>query len=161
VVRALLGLVILLSQIIFAEQASAGPYSDDVAKCWVQHSSVDDKILFTKWMFAELVLNPALQSMASITDDQRATLTRDVSDYYQRLLFTDCRREMVDALKYEGSTAIIFASQTIGGVATREIMNNPKTTAGMATLGSNIDKQKMADLLKEAGLPQPLVQPAK
>lgn len=149
---ALFGLVVLISMASYAERASAGPYSDDLAKCWVQHSSTDDKILFTRWMFAELSLNPALQSMTSITDDQRDALSRAASNYYQRLMFTDCRQQLVDALKYEGPTAIIFASKTLGGVATREMMNNPKTMAGLASLNTNFDKQKMANLLKEAGL---------
>ncbi|SDT14965.1 hypothetical protein [Bradyrhizobium canariense] len=112
----------------------------------------------------ELSLNPSVQPLSSITDEQRDALTRQSVEYYRRLLFTDCRQQTIDALKYEGPVAMTSGFQTIGAVAARELMSHPKTQAGMKALTAAIDKGKMAELYKDAGLPTPgfeTVQPAK
>lgn len=158
-----LGLIAVLGAMFYSQTASAGPYADDLAKCFVKSSTTNDKIIFSQWMFAELALHPSIRSMSSVTDEQRKGLTKSSSDYYQRLLFQDCRQQTIDALKYEGATAIIYGSQILGQVAMRDMMSNPETRAGLADLTKTLDKQKMADLLKDAGLPVPasLTQPAK
>jgi hypothetical protein len=161
-VRFILSTIALIATAIYAPLASAGPYSNDLAKCFVQSSSVDDKTLFVKWMFAELSLNPAVQSLSSITEEQRDVFTRQSVDYYQRLLFKDCRQQTIDALKYEGPTALVYGFQTIGTVAARELMSHPKTQAGMKAVTAAIDKGKMAELYRDAGLAAPeTAQPAK
>ena len=161
--RFILSLIALVATAVYAERALAGPYANDLAKCFVQSSSSDDKTQFVDWMFAELSLNPSVAPFSSITDEQRAAFTRKSADYYQRLLFKDCRQQSIDALKYEGPTALVAGFRLIGEVAVRELMNNPKTRAGMAALSASVDKGKLVELLKEAGLPAPAgtVQPAK
>jgi hypothetical protein len=154
-VRLGLSAIALLATAVYAPEALAGPYANDIAKCFVQSSSIDDKTVFVKWMFAELSLNPSVQSLSSITDEQRDALTRKAVEYYQRLLFVDCRQPTVDALKYEGPGALVFGFSIIGQVAARELMNNPKTQAGMAAMSAAVDKEKLAELLKDAGLPAP------
>ena len=162
-VRPILSLIALLATVVYTQPASAGPYADDLAKCFIQSSSSDDKTIFVQWMFGEMTLHPSVQSMSSVTDEQRNSLTQKAADYYQRLIFKDCRQQTIDALKYEGFAAMAFGGQTLGAVATREMMSNPKTQAGLAALNASLDKQKMVELLKDAGLPVPatLTQPAK
>ena len=70
-------------------------------------------------------------------------------EYYQRLLFADCRKPTVDALKYEGAGALVFGFSIIGQVAARELMNNPKTQAGMAAMSAAVDKEKLADKIED------------
>ena len=154
-VRFVFSLITLAATAVYSQGASAGPYSNDLAKCFVQSSSLDDKTVFVEWMFAELALNPSVAPLSSITEEQRDTFTQKSVDYYQRLLFKDCRQQSIDALKYEGSTALIFGFETIGQVAARELMNNPKTRAGMAALERNVDKKKLVELFQEAGVAPP------
>ena len=154
-VRFALSLIALVATAVYAQHASAGPYADDLAKCFVQSSSTDDRTLFVEWMFAELSLNPSVAPLTSITDVQRAAFTQKSADYYQRLLFKDCRQQAIDGLKYEGSTAMVAGFRIIGQVAVRELMNNPKTHAGMAALTASLNKEKLVELYKEAGLAAP------
>src|SRR6201999_1820595 len=135
-------LIILVGATFYVPYASAGPYANDLAKCFVQSSSTDDKTHFVDWMFAELSLNPSVAPLSSVTDEQRDAFTRKSADYYQRLLFKDCRQQSVDALKYEGTAALVTGFQIMGEVAVRELMNNAKTRAGMATLSASVDKNK-------------------
>src|SRR5262249_38877401 len=106
-------------------------------------------------MFAELSLNPAVAPLTAIADEQRATFTRKSADYYQRLLFKDCRQQVLDGLKYEGPPAMVAGFRMIGQVAVREMMNNPNTRAGMASLTASLDKEKLVALYKEAGVTAP------
>lgn len=154
-VRPILGLIALIATVVCTQPASAGPYADDLAKCFVQSSTSHDKTVFVQWLFAEISLHPSLQSMSSVTDQQRNSITKEASDYYQRLMFKDCRQQTVAALKYEGVTALLLGFRALGGAAMREMMSNPKTRAGLAAFNTSLDKQKMAELLKDAGLPVP------
>jgi hypothetical protein len=155
VVRFALSLIALVAATICAQRAWAGPYADDLAKCFVQSSSVDDKTLFVEWMFAELSLNPSVAPLTSLTDAQRVAFTQKSADYYQRLMFKDCRQQMIDGLKYEGPAAMTAGFRIIGQVAVREMMSNPKTQAGMAALTKSLNKEKLVELYKEAGLTAP------
>jgi hypothetical protein len=152
--------IVFVSCSLDVSAALAGPYSDDLAKCFVRSTSDSDKMVFGQWMFAALSLNPSLSPMMSITQQQRDDLNHKATDYYQRLMFSDCRQQTVDALKYEGATAIGFSFQILGQVAARSLMSEPHAQEGMKVMRQNIDKEKLTALLKDAGLSAAGVSPS-
>lgn len=136
--------------------ASAGLYSDDLARCLVAKSSDADKITLMQWMFSAMTAHPAVQSMTNITATQREAFTKKGADLFQRLMFVDCRTETVGALKNEGSPAIEAGFQVLGQVAARGLMSDPAVAAQMGSVAKAMDASKLAALAKEAG-----TQPAK
>ncbi|MEO6842372.1 MAG: hypothetical protein ABI192_16625 [Bradyrhizobium sp.] len=97
-------------------------------------------------------------------EDWKALAAPQLDQIGEGLLFKDCRQQTIDALKYEGPTALVYGFQTIGSVAARELMSHPKTQAGMKAVTAAIDKAKMAELYRDAGMAAPApetVQPAK
>jgi hypothetical protein len=73
----------------------------------------------------------------------------------QRLMLVDCRKQTVDALKYEGTESIGQAFGVLGQAAMRGLMSDPSVAEGMGGLGKSIDEAKFAEMLKEAGIVAP------
>jgi hypothetical protein len=144
---------------LLSSRAEAGIYGDELAKCMVRSSTPADHITLVRWMFNSLARHPALQAFASITPEQREATDRNVAALTQRLLLTDCHKEAVDGLKYEGGEALLAGFRVLGQVAARDTFSNPLVAKELATLGLFLDKAKVAALYKEAGVPQPPAAP--
>jgi len=133
--------------------AKAGVYTDDLSKCLVKSTSTNDRVLLVRWMFAMLALHPAVQPLSSVTAAQRDDASKTAAGLFARLLTADCRKEAVNALKYEGVAAIGASFQVLGQVASRDLMTDPNVSKGMHQLGTDLDgDQKLKDLLKDAGV---------
>ena len=126
-----------------------------MAKCLVQSTSAEDQATLVKWIFAQLALNPAVKPLSSVNAKQRDTLDRQMAVIYGRLIFSDCHKETVDALKYEGALGFQQSFSVLGQVAARGLMSNPAVVAGLQAFGKYSDKEKMNQLYKDAGLPPP------
>jgi hypothetical protein len=159
VARKLLGVAILATG-IFSQTASAGPYTDDLSKCLVKSSTAGDQVSLVQWMFSAFALHPAVQPYASINQEQRSALNHKMADLTQRLLLEDCRKETIDALKYEGSGAMEAGFAVLGQAAARGLMGDPHVAQGLQGLSTYFDKDKMTQLSKDAGLPQKAAAPA-
>ena len=75
-----------------------------------------DRLVLVQWIFSALSLHPAVRPLASITTEQRDALNERVAALFSRLLVDDCRKEAIDALKYEGSAAFDASFQVLGQV---------------------------------------------
>jgi hypothetical protein len=133
--------------------AVAGVYSDDLAKCLVSSTKPDDQLLFIQWMFSAISLHPAVQPLSSITSEQREELNRKAAEFFGRLVSEDCRSQAIDAIKYEGPTALGPAFNVLGQVAMRGLMSNPLVAKGMSELGTYIQQNnKVMEMFKAAGV---------
>lgn len=146
--------------LLFGARAEAGVYADDLSKCLVKSASVDDHATLIRWMFGALSLHPALQSMTTITPEQRDTYNTQMAALYERLIYGDCHSEAVAGLKYEGTQALIAGFQVFGEVAARDLFSNPLVTQGLSGLAKHFNAAKSSALYKEAGVPEPSTPPA-
>jgi predicted GNAT family N-acyltransferase len=132
---------------LYAGAVQAGPYSDDLAKCLVESTTAADKNALVKWMFATAALHPAVKSIASVTDAERAQSTRSTAELFEKLLTESCRTPAQQAVKYEGAAALQTGFQMLGQVAARELFADPGVTHGLAELENYIDSQKIEQAL--------------
>ena len=151
--RKFLGWAIVAAGLV-SQAAWAGPYTDDLSKCLVRSSTAGDQVSLVQWMFSAFALHPAVQPFASISQEQRSAMDHKMADLTQRLLLEDCRKETIDALKYEGGGAMEAAFQVLGQAAARGLMGDPHVAQGLQGLSMYFDKDRMAQLSKDAGLPQ-------
>ena len=142
-----IGQAALLALVLHAGVAQAGPYSDDLAKCLVESTTAADKNALVKWMFATAALHPAVKSMASVTDAERAQSTRSTAELFVKLLTESCRAQAQQAVKYEGATALQTGFQILGQVAARELFADPNVAQGLAELEQYIDSRKIEQAL--------------
>lgn len=145
----------IVALLCFSQTASAGVYTDDLTRCLVKSASPADQTLLVQWIFTALALNPSVKPYSSVSPEQREDFNRRVVALMERLMFVDCHTEAVSATKYEGDAAIEAGFQTLGQVASRGLMNDPASQAGMNEFAKYMDKQKWDDFAKEAGQPTP------
>lgn len=144
----------MLSVLLLGPRAEAGVYADDLAKCLVRSSSSDDHLIMIRWMFSAVTQHPALRSMSTVTPAQHGAYDHDMAKLTERLIFTDCRKEAVAGLKYEGEAAITAGFRVLGQVAARDMFGDSHVALELSALGKSFDKSKLSALYKEAGVPE-------
>ncbi len=149
-----LSILAFAATFLLGASAEAGPFTDDLSKCLVKSATAADHATLIQWMFSSVTLHPALQSMSTITADQRVTYNKSMAALYERLTFTDCRKEAIDALKNEGIASISTGFRVLAAIATRDIFGDPQVGQGLSELLSYYDKSKMSALYKDAGVPR-------
>jgi len=138
-----------------ASSARAGVYQDDLSRCLVKAMTPADQIAMVQWIFSAMALHPSVETMSKISADQHKGLNKGAAQLFQRLLVSDCRKETVAAVKYEGASAMTESFKLVGEVAMRNLMTDPKVAAGMAEMGSYADENAFESLAKEAGVSPP------
>ena len=139
--------------LVLAGTASAGTYSDDLGKCFVRATSADDKAVLVRWIFATMALNPSVRPLTNVTDPQRTEFNRKMGVLTQRLFTVDCRKEAVDAIKYEGASVAFQTSfELLGKAATSGLVSDPAVSAHGADFANYIDQTAFNGVLKEAGV---------
>ena len=132
--------------------AWAGVYADDLSRCLVGKSTDADKIVLMKWFFSALSGAPAAKGMVSITPQQQEAADRNVADLFIRMLTVTCRSETVNAMKYEGESALTSAFGVFGEAAVRSLTSDPTVAADLGRFSQYMDKSKLEALGKEAGV---------
>ena len=136
-----------------ASVAHAGPYTDDLGKCLVKSTTSDDQVVFMQWMFSALSLHPAVNSLTTLTDEQRAAFNKKVAGLFVRLMSADCRQQTIDALKYEGTAAMQASFQLFGAAAMRGLMGNSHVAKGLEGMAVYFQQdQNWMSVLREAGI---------
>ena len=130
-----------------SQRVIAGPYADDMAKCFVKSASPEDRSLLVRWIFSAMSLHPDLASMSSISPQQRDTLAKGAGALFQRLLLESCRAETQVAIQNEGPQTIQYGFQILGQVATRGLLADPHVLEGMKSLAQGLDEDKLKALL--------------
>ncbi len=133
----------------FSCQVMAGP-QDQLAQCLVSHTSQSDRTVFARWLFAQMALSPDVASMANVSPDLRDRLDRQAGDLFTRLLTVDCAQQTTLAYEAEGSGAIEYGFKTLGQVAGRDLMQDPRVKQGLAGFAKYLDKAKLASVLGDA-----------
>ncbi len=153
--RSAIGAAAFAAIMFCSSAASAGVYTDDLGKCLVSSTNDSDKQQLVQWIFGAIAMNPSIKPYANISAEQRQVFDRNMAAIVERLLFNDCRKATVDALKYEGESSLEASFGVLGGVASRSMFNRPETTSAVSAYSTYIDKEKLAALFKEAGISAP------
>lgn len=136
----------LLCTAAFALPASAGIYSDDMARCLVSSTTAKDKTDLVRWIFSNASLHPEVASISSLTAPRRDEIDRAAGALLERLLTESCRKQTQEALKYEGPIAMQTSFQVLGQVAMQELMSNPAVGQGFAAIGKYVSDDKIKQL---------------
>jgi hypothetical protein len=136
--------------------AQAGPYTDDLSKCLVKSTTPDDQIVFMQWLFAAMALHPAVSGLASITPEQRVAFDKKAAILLVRLVGTDCRQQMIDAVKYEGAVAFQTSFGLFGSAAMRGLMTDAHVAEGLNQYRTYLRQdENWISVLRSVGLPPP------
>lgn len=137
-----------ISLLAMASTGSAGPATDDLSRCLVEKTSVEDKNLLVKWIFVAMAQHPSVSSMTRITAAQVDENNKAAAGLFMQLLTETCLEESRKAMKSEGGAALQQAFQVLGQVAGRDLMSAPEVSNMMAGLTKHIDEKKLEALGK-------------
>jgi hypothetical protein len=150
--RKIKGVLVVVAAMLSSSHAFAGIYTDDMSRCIVASSSSNDRDLLMRWIFVAMATNPKIKDMSSISEDQSKKLSIAAVGLMQRLMLTDCRKQTIEAHKYEGQSAIRDAFSVLGQAAMTDIMQDDATAAYMGSFGAYLDEGKWEALAAEAGI---------
>lgn len=119
--------------------AHAGVYGDAFGKCLVSASNDQDKQQLMEWIFSAIALNPTIKPYASISQEQRSAIDRNMATLFERLVGDACQKEASEALKYEGAHAFETAFQLFGQVAGQQLFASPEVATGSQDFYKLID----------------------
>lgn len=133
--------------------AQAGVYSDSLGKCLVTKTSDQDKAAFVRWIFASLSASPTVKDLGNVSVRQHDEIDLDTARLVDRLILTDCRKEAVEAMKYEGPSSFEAGFGVLGQVATRTLISDPVVNESMMAFAKHMNKADWDAMAKEAGIP--------
>jgi hypothetical protein len=151
----LLGAAALAAAALSSPPALAGIYADDATRCLAKSMTEADQIALVKWIFVAMAQHPALKEYSQVTPAQRTQSDKDMSALVTKLLMQTCRKEAVDAIKYEGPGFLEKSFGALGEIAVGGLMTNPDVAKGLATWATPEDIQAFGALAAEAGRPTP------
>lgn len=135
--------------------ASAGIYADDATRCLAKSMTEADQMALVKWIFGAIALHPSLKEYSSITPQQRSQMDKDMSALVTKLLMQTCRKEAVDAIKYEGPSFLEKSFGALGEIAVGGLMSQPDVSKGLSTWATPEDIKAFGALAAEAGRAAP------
>lgn len=138
--------IVLAAGLLASGVAQAGPYTDDLSKCLVGKTTMDDHVVIVQWMFAAMSRHPAVAAMGTVSDSQVDAANAHMAELYTRLLTVTCRDQAKLALKYESDIALQQSFQQLGMVAGRELFIDPNVQRGMSGISKYIDVKKFEAL---------------
>lgn len=130
-----------------APPASAGPATDKLSTCLVQHTSPADRELLVRWIFAAMASHPGVKDMSAVSPETARKLNRDTGALFQELIVVRCRAETTAAFAADGQAAINGAFEVLGKVATQGLMGDPQVDAFIADMAASLDPAKLAEVL--------------
>lgn len=105
-----------------------------------------------RWIFSVFSASPVVGSYSNVSAQQRDAANQQTAELMQRLLLVDCKGQTIEALKYEGASAIETSFGVLGQVAVRGLMGDASVMKEMEGFGAKFDEKKMSKLFEEAGL---------
>lgn len=125
----------------------AGVYSDEMGKCLVASTSAQDKTKLVRWIFAISALHPDVASIASVSEAEREQMDRDTAALFERLVTESCRKQTMDAIRYEGAAiAFQISFGLLGQVAMQELMTDKTVNSGFENFIKYLDMKKLEAL---------------
>lgn len=149
--RTILAAIFIAS--VSGSYANAGVYADDLGKCLVRKTSEADRAALMRWIFGALTLNPTVQFMTTITEEQRTEYAKIGAGLMERLILVDCRNEAAEGLKYEGPGVVSSAFKLLGEVAGNGLMTHPLVTEELGKVAAFLNEAKWDAFTKENELP--------
>ena len=143
-----LAIAVSLQALPAAPAFAAGPYTDELSKCLVRSTTTTDKTLLAQWLFAAAALNPAIKSLATVSDGQRTELSKKTARLFEGLLMHACLAEAQQTLKFEGLSAVGASFSALGEVASRELLGHQSAVGGMTEWEKYFDEERVQKALE-------------
>jgi hypothetical protein len=138
---------IFLLALFFTTSSFAGSSSDAAGLCFANSTTGKDRINLAKFYFTAMAVHPEVTSLSNITAENTDQINKAVGALYTRLLTVDCNKEIKEAVKLDGPTALPTTFATLGRLAMQELVGNPAVNIALA---HRLDKHVDPKIIKAA-----------
>ncbi len=129
-------------------------YTDQLTDCLAESTTSQDRITFAKWFLSSVFYHPAIQSIATVSEDKLEEAKKNAAELFITLVTKTCRQQMKNALKFEGKESIESGAEMVGRQAARELFNSPEVEAANASFKQLLNKisndEEIKQLFREA-----------
>lgn len=132
-----------------ASPAEAGPHAEKLGACIVAKTSPPDRLALARWIANAINAHPSVAATSPTSEADREKIAKETAVIFERLLLTDCRKETVDTITFEGMAALSASFESLGKVAMEELMTNPAVSRETERMSSHIDPKKFESLGEE------------
>jgi hypothetical protein len=153
-------LAVAATALAAAPAFAAQIHTDELSKCLVAKSDAGDRTLLVQWIFSAMSVHPAVREAGTFSGSKRQELNTGAARLLERLMLEDCRSETVAAVRYDGAGAIEKAFGVLGEVAMTDLMAHPDVNKELDAMASQVDKERLGALGREAAAPTPPKKPA-
>ena len=142
-----LKMISLAAALSVSAGAYAGPYANDLAKCLVKSTTVQDRQNLVRWVFSAAAAHPAVKSVVTVSAEQLDESNHAIATLFTKLLTESCRSETQEAMKYEGKGTLQASFQVLGTVAGQELFSSPDVANAMSGLKKYLDQAKLNEVM--------------
>lgn len=132
-----------------AAPATAGLYSDDLARCLVSATSTGDKLSLIRWVVVQITKHPDVGDLSHITPAQGKTADMEVARLFERLITDNCRDPSKAAFRYEGRDAFKASFEVLGTVAMQELVAHKDVDAGFSSFTQYLNEEAFKGIFPE------------
>jgi hypothetical protein len=126
--------------------AFAGVFTDDLSRCLVDKTSIEDKTTLVQWIFVAMSRHPSVASLTKVTEEDVKANNQKAGALFMKLLTDSCVDAARKAIKTEGPVAIQVSFQVLGQAAVGELFTNSEVTKVMSGLDQFLDSKKLEAL---------------
>src|SRR5690349_16034102 len=137
----------------------AGPYGEEMTKCLVRSVTASDRSHLAKWLFVTMARSPDLESMLSLSPEQRDRIDRNAAASLTRLLGDSCGSETQHAIRYELDAGLHAYQEFLQSIE-RDIASSPAATQGVKDFAQSLDQEKLEGALLSPRNPAPFTRHA-
>lgn len=135
--------LVLLS---LSSPAFAGVFTDDLSRCLVDKTTIEDKTTLVQWIFVAMSRHPSVASLTKVTEEDVKLNNQKAGALFMKLLTDSCVDPAKKAIKTEGPVAIQVSFQVLGQAAVGELFTNSEVTKVMSGLDQFLDSKKLEAL---------------
>jgi len=137
--KALLALAVGFSAL--SSSVAADP-SQAFGTCLIDSLTGKERKTLSTWIFFSMGAHPEISQFASISDDQKVAVDKQVGTLITRLLSEDCPQEF-KAAQQINPMAVQGAFELVGQVAMQELMTNNKVMEALTSYSAYTDQEKI------------------
>ena len=134
-------LVLAIPFFLITNQKSAlsGAFTDELARCMVNSTTLNEKIIFMEWTIRLLSEHPELKDLVQISENQKITMDKKLGNVFTTLVAERCKEETEKAIKFEGYEQMVSAFGALGAASTRAITTHPDVMKSSQDYAKYID----------------------
>ena len=99
------------------------------------------------WFYVNVSLHPDVAGLSSISDARRAEVDQQFARLTERLLLTDCRAPLDQAVAAEGPKVVQGAFEFIGQGSLQWLVAHPEVVKGFSRYLDQLDGKRFEGLL--------------